>query len=145
MLQTAPLLALGTLDSEGRPWATLWGGESGFTKSLGQSIVGIRTVVDPVHDPVAEALYEHQRDGETVRPEGAGKMVSGLTIDMENRKRVKLYGRMVAGALSMTEGQDDQAELEGATGEAQLVLKIEQSLGMFKLPTYSTSFRLCTD
>ncbi|KAL9623607.1 MAG: hypothetical protein Q9160_002063 [Pyrenula sp. 1 TL-2023] len=137
MLQTAPLLALGTLDSQGRPWATLWGGESGFARSMGQSIVGVRTIVDPTNDPVVEALYEGRDDGETVRPEGAGKMVSGLTIDMENRKRVKVFGRMMAGALSMSEKHDDKVEPDGATGEAQLVLRIEQSLG--NCPKYITS------
>lgn len=28
-IAAAPLLALGTLDNEGRPWTTLWGGSAG--------------------------------------------------------------------------------------------------------------------
>jgi hypothetical protein len=32
MFQRAPLLALGTLDAQSRPWATLWGGEPGFSE-----------------------------------------------------------------------------------------------------------------
>ena len=47
-------------------------------------------------------------------------MVAGLAIDLENRKRLKLYGRMAAGALTATD--------EGL-GDVQLVVKIEQSLG----------------
>jgi len=47
-------------------------------------------------------------------------MIGGLAIDLETRRRVKLYGRMVAGALSATEKD---------IGEVQLVVKIEQSLG----------------
>jgi hypothetical protein len=48
-------------------------------------------------------------------------MVGGLGIDLEARRRIKLYGRMAVGALISTE--------EGI-GEAQLAVKIEQSLGM---------------
>lgn len=54
-------------------------------------------------------------------------MVSGLTIDLETRKRVKMYGRMVAGSASMKE--DEVAGNEEHVAEMQLVLKIEQSLG----------------
>lgn len=130
MLQTAPLLAVGTLDSQGRPWTSLWGGEPGFARPLGQNLVGIRNIVDAKFDPVVEVLYGGQAGMKATSDEGSEKMVSGLTIDMENRKRVKVFGRMVAGALSMYEDDGEEAGLEGSRGEAQLVLKIEQSLGM---------------
>ena len=116
----APLIALGTLDSEGRPWTTVWGGEAGFSRAIAQGIIGVRTIVDREHDPVVKILLGEKSDGEVVQVQGKGKMVSGLTINLETRKRVKLYGRMVAGALAATE--------EGI-GEVQLVVKIEQSLG----------------
>lgn len=120
MLIRSPLIAVGTLDAEGRPWTTLWGGEPGFSRPIAQSIIGIKTTVDRTFDPVLESLLGEKADGEVVQVEGVGKMIGGVAIDLETRRRVKLYGRMVAGALSGTE--------EGI-GEAQLVVKIEQSLG----------------
>ncbi|KAK3044932.1 hypothetical protein LTS18_015013, partial [Coniosporium uncinatum] len=129
MLQRAPLLALGTLDSQGRPWTTVWGGEPGFSRSLGASIVGVRTTVERRFDPVVEELMQGKDDGEVVREEGKGRMVAGLTIDLETRKRVKLYGRMVAGALSRVESEGGgREETSEGEGEIQLVVKIEQSL-----------------
>lgn len=119
-LQRSPLLAVGTLDAAGRPWSTLWGGEAGFSRAVAQSIIGVRATVDRKHDPVIVILLGDKADGEVVKEEGPGRMVSGLGIDLETRSRVKLYGRMVAGALAATEGD---------VGEAQLVVKIEQSLG----------------
>ena len=116
----SPLIALGTLDSDGRPWTALWGGEAGFSRAIAQSIIGVKTTVDREYDPVLQVLLGDKADGEVVQVKGTGKMVGGLAIDLETRRRVKLYGRMVAGALAATE--------EGL-GEVQLVVKIEQSLG----------------
>lgn len=138
-LQIAPLIAIGTLDAEGRPWTTLWGnGDHGLARPLTQNIVGIRTAVAGRHDPVVEELVGKEATGQVFKEEGEGRMVSGLTIDLETRKRVKLYGRMVAGALS---SRDD--ELTGAQesiAETQLVLKIEQSLG--NCPKYLNSKKI---
>ena len=122
-LQRFPLLALGTLDKQGRPWATVWGGEVPLAQQVGQSIIGIRTMVDKKTDPVIEILYGGKDDGEVVKEEGAGRMVSGLSIHLEERNRVKLYGRMIAGALSAV-GEDGGDSI----GQVQLVVKIEQSL-----------------
>jgi hypothetical protein len=120
LLLRSPLVALGTLDAEGRPWTTLWGGEPGFSRAIAQSVIGLKTTIERTYDPVVETLFGGKADGEVIQEKGKGKMVSGLAIHLESRKRVKLYGRMVAGALSATE--------EGI-GEVQLVVKIEQSLG----------------
>lgn len=120
LLIRSPLIALGTVDAQGRPWTTLWGGEPGFSRAIAQSIIGVKATVDRTYDPIIETLLGGKADGEVVQEQGTGKMVSGLAIDLESRRRVKLYGRMVAGALSATE--------EGI-GEVQLVVKIEQSLG----------------
>lgn len=119
-LVRSPILALGALDSAGRHWTSLWGGEPGFSRPVAQGIIGLKTTVDRTYDPVAEILLEGKDDGEVIKVEGAGKMVGMLAIDLESRRRFKLYGRMVAGALQATE--------EGV-GEVQLVVKIEQSLG----------------
>ncbi|KAF1349960.1 oxidoreductase-like protein [Delphinella strobiligena] len=127
----APLLAIGAVDSEPRPWTTIWGGEPGHSRPLGQSILGIRTPVAALHDPVVESLVGIRPDGEVVKEQGQGRMVSGLTIDFVSRKRVKLYGRMVAGALSTIQLEDCEALRDSdAQTEIQLVLRIEQSLGV---------------
>jgi len=139
-LQTNPLLAIGTMDSQKRPWTTGWGGEAGFARSLGAGIVGIRTAVDRKYDPVVQALMEGKDNGEVVKEEGKGRMIGGLAIDLMRRIRMKLYGRMIAGALTKAdipdeEGVDVSKDGEGkgdwdvGAGEIQLVQKIEQSLG----------------
>ncbi|KAJ5959491.1 Riboflavin synthase-like beta-barrel [Penicillium vulpinum] len=113
LVQQCPLVALGTLDSQGRPWSTIWGGKVGFAKPVAESLIDLRTQVDSKYDPVVQALLTgNKTDAYT------GKMVSGLAIDLENRRRVKLYGRMVAGSLS-----------DRDAGQAQLVVHIEESLG----------------
>ncbi|KAJ5773173.1 hypothetical protein N7457_008069 [Penicillium paradoxum] len=113
LVQEAPLLALGTLDSQGRPWSTIWGGTAGFAEPATESsLIGLRTQVDSKYDPVVRALLANRTD------QYPGKMVSGLAIDLEHRRRVKLYGRMVAGSLSDTDA-----------GQAKLIVHIEESLG----------------
>lgn len=127
-LRVAPLIAIGALDKKGRPWTTLWGnGTKGFSQPIAEGVIGIKTPVTGQYDPVIEELFGKEANGEIIRAEGQGKMVSGLTIDLETRKRVKMYGRMVAGALSMKE--DEVAGHQEHIAEAQLVLKIEQSEG----------------
>lgn len=122
LLVRSPLLAIGTVDSDGWPWTTLWGGEAGFSQPVAKSIIGIKTMVDRIHDPVLQILLGDSADGEVVQEKDGGKMVGGLAIDLQSRQRVKLYGKSIAGAVSAQE-QD--------VGEVQLVVKIEQSLGMF--------------
>jgi NAD(P)H-flavin reductase/predicted pyridoxine 5'-phosphate oxidase superfamily flavin-nucleotide-binding protein len=125
MLQRAPLLAIGTLDAQSRPWTSLWGGETGFSRPLGGDMVGIRADVDTEFDPVVDSLVskEKRASGDIIKSEGQGAMVGGLTIDLMSRKRVKIYGRMVAGAVSSPEDEGM------GIGDMQLVCKVEQSLG----------------
>ena len=125
--RVVPLIAIGTLDKQGRPWTTLWGGEKGISQPIAQGILGVRSQVVTHHDPVVEELVGKEGDGTVVREEGVGRMVSGLTIDLETRKRTKLFGRMVAGALTLRE--DEATDSQQSIAEVQLVLKIEQSLG----------------
>ncbi|GAB7349439.1 hypothetical protein MBLNU459_g8546t1 [Dothideomycetes sp. NU459] len=125
MLQRAPLIAIGALDSDGNSWVTLWGGAQGLSQPLGNSIIGVKTPVAVTSDPVVETLFGGKADGQVVREEGRGRMVGGLAIDLETRKRVKIYGRMVAGALKSYQDEETGAE----QGEVQLVVNIEQSLG----------------
>lgn len=121
LLARCPLVAVGALDENGWPWTTLWGGEAGFSQTIAQGIIGLKTTLDRAHDPVLRILLGDTADGEVVQEKDGGKMVSAVAIDLQSRKRVKLYGRSVAGTVSATE--DD-------VGEVQLVVKIEQSLGM---------------
>jgi ferredoxin-NADP reductase/predicted pyridoxine 5'-phosphate oxidase superfamily flavin-nucleotide-binding protein len=148
MLQRAPLLAIGTLDSDSRPWTALWGGEPGFSEPLGGGFVGTRTLVDGKFDPVVQALVGGKEKGETLQPEGGeGKMLSGLAIDLVKRKRVKIAGKLAAGTL-----RDVDVEIEGNSSaepppdipktqsQIQLVTKIEQSLG--NCPKYLNQYEL---
>ena len=124
MLHMSSLIAIGTLDEEGRPWTTILGGEQGFARSLGQSVIGIKTLVDTKHDPVMNILIGSQREGEVRQAEQGGRMLSALGIHLATRDRVKLWGRMLAGAI----GTDSKVNEDGAA-EAQLVFAIQQSTG----------------
>ena len=126
MVQRAPLLALGTVDEQDRPWTTIWGGQGGFARPIAESAIGISTLVDRNYDPVLQTLLGGRKDGELIEKEGEGKMVGGLTIDLETRKRVKLYGRMIAGAMERVEKKGKK--LRGV-GQAQLAVRIDESLG----------------
>ena len=125
------LMALGTLDSTDQPWCTVWGtGEPPLAQAVAQSVLGIKSVVDGSFDPVVQELFGGKMDGEVVREDEPGHMVSALSIHLEERGRVKLYGRMVAGAAStLPDTPKPSSDSEGTAAEVQLVLKIEQSLG----------------
>ncbi|CAN9230477.1 unnamed protein product [Alternaria alternata] len=139
MFQRAPLLALGTLDAQSRPWATLWGGEPGFSEQLGGGFIGTRTLVDGTNDPVVQALMSGNQKGEMTQAKDGGKLVAGLAIDLMTRKRVKTAGRMIAGAI-----RDIDVEIEGEADrkqeQIQLVTKIEQSLG--NRPKYLNQYEI---
>ncbi|KAM5348770.1 hypothetical protein ACJ41O_008593 [Fusarium nematophilum] len=97
------LVALGTLDSDGQPWTTIWGGERGFARPVAEGVLAFNSSVDTQHDPVFRALWdgvdqEGIRQGAIVRPGGEGRSMAGLSIDLETRDRVKLAGKMIAGA-----------------------------------------------
>ncbi|KAK8023084.1 Ferredoxin reductase-type FAD-binding domain protein [Apiospora marii] len=136
-VQNSPLVAFGALDRAGRPWTTIWGGEAGFCRPVAQGVLGVRgTAVDAQYDPVLNTLFGEGaggiQDGEVVRPEG-GKVMSGLSIDLETRDRVKLAGRLVAGAVSLT-AQD------GALADLQMAFQVTESLG--NCPKYLNKKRI---
>ena len=136
MLERAPLIAIGCLDTDSRPWTTLVGGEMGFSQTLARGVIGMRTPVAARHDPVIEALLGKEARGEVVKEEGEGRMIGGLAINLETRKRVKLYGRMIAGALGSS-GSQASFDGEAKHTEMQLAVRIDQSLGK------SCRHRLC--
>ncbi|KAL8834249.1 MAG: hypothetical protein Q9170_003836 [Blastenia crenularia] len=127
-LQTAPLLAVGTLDETDRPWTTLLGGEAGAAKAIGQSMIGIRTLVDTTYDPVIQCLLSNRREDDPVVQKNKTHMISALSIDLATRSRVKIAGQMVAGALGQP-GGDDVTDKDGKVTEAQIIVKVERSLG----------------
>lgn len=123
--------------------------EEPLAQPLGRNgVMGIKAQVEGLWDPVVEVLVGGKGDGDgggggsgsgservVVRreEEGKGRMISGLTIDLERRKRVKFFGRMVVGALGWR--RRGEGEGDGTTGgeesiaEMQLVLKVEQRYG----------------
>jgi ferredoxin-NADP reductase/predicted pyridoxine 5'-phosphate oxidase superfamily flavin-nucleotide-binding protein len=146
MLQKGPLLALGTLDSQSRPWTTLWGGSPGFSEPLGGGLVGTRTLVNSAQDPVVKALLGDTTEGELLQPSDGGKMLAGLAIDLMTRKRVKIAGRMIAGTVRDVRIESQADKKHGASWtqqkEIQLVTKIDQSLG--NCPKYLNQYELHT-
>ena len=126
ILHSSPLLAIGTLDNDGRPWTTLLGGEPGFARYLGrQSIVGVETLADRVHDPALSALNSRHQ-GEITQDETNSRIMSGLAINLATRERFKLSGRIVGGSFGQSESKTSE---EDNVGTVQLIMKIEQSLG----------------
>ncbi|PVI00820.1 hypothetical protein DM02DRAFT_655065 [Periconia macrospinosa] len=140
MFERAPLLAIGTLDSEGYPWTSLWGGETGFSEPLGSGIVGTRTSVDSTWDPVVQALVGHAKKGEMVK--GNEKMVSGLSFNLMTRKRVKIFGRVLAGTIDEldVENKDKREPSPTKQHQIQLVTRIEQSMG--NCPKYINQYEI---
>ncbi|KAL4804512.1 hypothetical protein BDV18DRAFT_143316 [Aspergillus unguis] len=117
LMRRSPLLAIGALDHEGRPWCSLWGGEDGLATPTSASSFDIRTPVGKEHDPVVESLLLDAAGN-------SGKPVSFLAIDLENRRRVKLFGKIATGSL------DVKNEDEGyQTGIANLTVHVDGSLG----------------
>lgn len=130
-----PMMAFGVLDENDKPWCTVWGsGDPPIAQQVAQSVIGIRTTVDATFDPVVQAIFGGKNDGEVLREEGEGRLMSGLSINLEERGRVKLAGRIIAGALNASVAPDDVAqsgdksEQVGLPGEMQLVAKIDQTL-----------------
>ncbi|KAL2187582.1 hypothetical protein L209DRAFT_742848 [Thermothelomyces heterothallicus CBS 203.75] len=121
LVAASPLVAVGTLDDEGRPWTSIWGGERGFARPVAQDILGVQSLVDTAHDPVIQALMGEAAEREVVRPEG-GRTVRALTIDLEARDRVKLAGKMVVNTVA---GRPDN----NPVGEVQLAMQVQESLG----------------
>ncbi len=119
MLEEAPLLAIGTIDSQARPWTTVLGGRPGFARGLGKrGMISVETAVESEYDPVVQALAgEHG---------GKRKMFAGLTIDLVTRERVKIAGRTV----SMRWNND----VQGGSKEAEFRFIVDQSLGEGRHP-----------
>ena len=124
---TCPLMAVGVLDAEKRPWVTLWGnGRAGEVCAVvAEGVLGIRGTVDAANDPVIAALFSG-RTGQVVRPDdlvGGGSVMACLAVDLATRDRVKLGGWYVGGVCNLNDGE------EGKVGEVQMAMKVRESLG----------------
>ena len=125
LLHISSLLAIGTLDIQGRPWTTLLGGAPGFARSLGQSIIRVKTLVNWQHDPVLEELLEKKEDGAGAAKK-TSRAFSALGIHLATRARVKLHGQVLAGERA---GNNPEDAGQYAAAELQMVFAIEGSLG----------------
>ena len=125
VVQKSPLLALGTLDANHRPWTTLLGGQSAFMRRLGGSAIRVEALFDEKHDPVIKILTG--RNHEAVEQGRGAPIVSGLPIDLMTRSRLKFSGKLVTGGIDRA-GHEGEGKSK-AVGQGELVIKIEESLG----------------
>ncbi|MFD7026081.1 pyridoxamine 5'-phosphate oxidase family protein [Promicromonospora sukumoe] len=150
----SPLLALGTVDHDDRIWTTVLGGRAGVVRPLAEGMLGLSsaTHLGPRGegdgpgwtglDPVLEALFSGNTDGRAVDHPG-GKPVAGLAIDLEERTRVKLAGRVFRGVVLPDGAAGDGAGPSGtrpadpARVDVQLALAVEETLG--NCPKYLNS------
>ncbi|KAL2835252.1 hypothetical protein BDW59DRAFT_168497 [Aspergillus cavernicola] len=128
LMQQSPLLAIGALDHDGKPWSSLWGGEEGFATPTSASSFDIKTPVGETYDPVVESLLLDSTGN-------SGKPVSFLAVDLENRRRVKLFGKITAGSLNVA--NDDERIRAGI---AHLAVHVDGSLG--NCPKYLNAKRI---
>lgn len=128
-ITNSPLVAFGTLDEQGRPWTTIWGGEAGFCRPVAQGFLGVNAKADAAFDPVLQEIFATKVNGsserqivdeQVVKPHG-GKVMAALSIDLKTRDRVKVAGRFVAGAVLR--------RTESNIGELQMAFQVQESLG----------------
>ncbi|KJR81191.1 uncharacterized protein SPSK_01073 [Sporothrix schenckii 1099-18] len=149
-IAVSPLAAFGALDRKGRPWTTVLGGSPQFAQAVAPGVLGVQSIVDLDYDPVVDALFGGDEDnggakgnGELQRPGPEyGPIMAGLSINLITRDRVKLAGRMIAGAVSMR--PDGPVGEEGAhlgrIGKMQLSLLVQEALG--NCPKYLNQKRI---
>jgi ferredoxin-NADP reductase len=130
MTSQSPIMAVGAVDSSGKVWTSIWGGEPGFSGPLGRlgtargNVLVVRAKIDKKYDPVAQILGS----GEFQKP-GQGIMMSALPINLEQRSRVKIFGREIGGQLIDVEGDEYDEDDKDKLSEIQMLVNVEQSLG----------------
>ncbi|KAI1814057.1 hypothetical protein GGS20DRAFT_550376 [Poronia punctata] len=125
----SPLVAFGTLDDQGRPWVTVWGGEAGFCRPLAaedeeEDVLVANALVDARFDPVVQLQ-------QAARGSPQGKIMAALSIDLGTRDRLKLAGRFLAGA-TMTEAEGTATTTTTTTtgvANLQMAFVVEEALG----------------
>lgn len=124
----SPLLVLGTLDDDLRPWTSIMhvGGRPIVSTRGGQSVVNVDATVDQGNDPVVELLsIDRYNNGEATVGRPVKHAVSALAIDLMTRSRVKLTGKLIASEFRHDESP---APRKGIT-QLHIAIEIEHSLG----------------
>ncbi|KAL4922275.1 putative oxidoreductase [Aspergillus aurantiobrunneus] len=115
---TMPFLSPGAgLLMKRRPWCSLWVGEEGLARPTSASSFEIGTPGGKTYDPIVESLLLDST-------EISGKPVSFLAVDLENRRRVKVFGKMTAGSLNIADENESIC-----AGIAHLTVHVDGSLG----------------
>ena len=138
-LHSSPLIALGILDDDLRPWTTLLGGQPGFARFSGLSTVSVKAVGDRKYDPVMQLLLGGEYDGKIIHDPPIERLVSGLAINLMTRERLKFSGRMTTSAISQPTSTTAE---EQHVGELHIAIKVEQSLGTANLDSTSACSRM---
>ena len=134
-LLPSSLLAIGIEDNEGQLWTTLLGGESGFIKSMGQSLISVTALANHKHDPVIQILLQEGLDQAGRRGSKDRRDFSALGIHLATRDRVKLLGKVLA--ATTVDYRNQGREGESAVAPLQLVFAITGSLGMMHIFSFS--------
>lgn len=112
---------VGTLDSQGRPWASILTGNAGFIRAVSRNHLAMVTDISE-GDPLLETL----NDGWTV-DEGE-RLIAGLGIDLTNRRRNKGMF-IVRGGLIVVAGRVGRDMLLVDGRELQMIISTDESLG----------------
>ncbi|KAJ1568304.1 hypothetical protein HK405_002969 [Cladochytrium tenue] len=128
-LAAASLLALGAVDSNGHPWATVWahGGGGGFVRLVAPNVLDLHFEdVDRAADPVVQMLTQTAGSGPF--------LLAGLAIDLQSLDRVKIAGRLLAatlpGAIEVPMDESgDSVVPRTDVGEVRMAMAVLESLG----------------
>lgn len=156
-MSQSPLVALGTIGTDGRVWTTLLGGAPGTATAAADSVLRVkfqtRLESRPAEpgdrwtgtDPVLEGLlYDEDTDGR-------GRLVSGLVIDLEHRGRVKIAGRMLGGIMverltkTTPSEADEPVDVEVNVAVDETLGNCPKYLNKRVITPYESSPRLITD
>jgi len=124
LMKQSPLIAIGVLDHGARPWVSVWGGEEGFATATSYSSFNIRIPVGKTYDPVADSLVLNSTAN-------GDKPVAFLAVDLETRRRVKLFGKAETASQDIS-GEDERIR----AGIASLTVHVDGSLGNFLLSLF---------
>lgn len=122
-LLRSPLFALGVTDFQSRIWSTMLGGTAGIARQMSPTIIGINAMVALEHDPAIQTLAQNDKNKRSGGSDPILGKISGLSIDLERRRRLKLFGEVVAVAFTPSTGSD--------LHEMKLVIKVSECVSMY--------------
>ncbi|MGF0311407.1 pyridoxamine 5'-phosphate oxidase family protein [Rhodococcus sp. IEGM1428] len=124
-MSRSPLVALGTTGVDDRVWTTLLGGAPGTATAAADGVLRLRfqAQLEPhTADPVLEILLRDEQ------PNGRGRLVSGLVMDLEHRGRVKIAGRILDGIVAVKSTKTTTSENDGLT-DVLANIAVDETLG----------------